>query len=338
MVISDCVDMRQANQAIIRERHPIPAVDENLQNLNRSSVFSKLLTGHKPLEYIYSAKSKPNARISRWVLRLQPDRFKVVYIKGRNNIADPLSRLIQVNERKVEQTDTDDFVKLVTLHSVPKAMSVKQIEAESASDQVLKSVRNCIRTGTWPKGENKAHMIVKNELSVIGKLVLRGTRIVMPQTIRNTALKIAHEGHPGIVVMKRHLRTKVWWSEMDRDAEDVCKRCHACQVVSQTSNPEPVKSTELPKGPWQLIGADLMGPLPSGDSLFIVVDYYSRYVEVEIMRKTTTDRIIRSLRRMFQTHGLPLQIVTDNGPQFISGEFKDFMEQQNIEHRRVTPL
>lgn len=37
-----CVDMRQANQAIIRERHPIPAVDEILQNLNRSSVFSKL--------------------------------------------------------------------------------------------------------------------------------------------------------------------------------------------------------------------------------------------------------------------------------------------------------
>lgn len=37
-----CVDMRQANQAIIRERHPIPAVDEILQNLNRNSVFSKL--------------------------------------------------------------------------------------------------------------------------------------------------------------------------------------------------------------------------------------------------------------------------------------------------------
>ncbi|XP_062579420.1 uncharacterized protein K02A2.6-like [Saccostrea cucullata] len=296
----------------------------------------ELLTDHKPLEYIYSAKSKPSARISRWVLRLQPYRFKVVYIKGKDNIADPLSRLTQVNERKVEQTDTDDFMKLITLHSIPKAMSIKQIETESASDQVLKSVRNSIRKRTWPKGENKAYMIVKNELSVIGKLVRRG--IVMPQTLQNTTLKIAHEGHPGIMVMKRHLRTKVWWPGMDRDAEDVCKRCHACQVVSQKSNPEPVKSTGLPKEPWQLIGADLMGPLPSEDSLFVVVDYHSRYVEVEIMRKTTTDRIIRNLHRMFQTHGLPLQIVTDNGSQFIGGEFKDFMEQQNIEHRRVTLL
>lgn len=112
----------------------------------------------------------------------------------------------------------------------------------------------------------------------------------------------------------------------------MCKRCHACQVVSQTSNPESFKSTELPRGHWQLLGADLLGPLPSGDSLFVVVDYYSRYVEVEIMRKTTTDRIIKSLHKMFQIHGLPIQIVTNNGPQFISAEFKDFMEQQDIEY------
>lgn len=81
-------------------------------------------------------------------------------------------------------------------------MSIKQIESESANDQ-LKSVRNNIRTGKWTKGENKPYLVVKNELTVIGKLVLRGTRIIMPETLRNTTLKIAHEGHPGIVVMNR---------------------------------------------------------------------------------------------------------------------------------------
>lgn len=67
------------------------------------------------------------------------------------------------------------------------------------------------------------------------------------------------------------------------------------------------------------------------------MDYYSRYVEVEIMRKTTTDKIVKSLHKMFQTHRLPIQIVTDNGHQFLNAEFKDFMEQ-DIEHRRVIPL
>lgn len=68
------------------------------------------------------------------------------------------------------------------------------------------------------------------------------------------------------------------------------------------------------------------------------MDYYSRYVEVEIMRKTTTDKIVKSLHKMFQTHRLPIQIVTDNGHQFLNAEFKDFMQQQDIEHRRVIPL
>ena len=38
--------------------------------------------------------------------------------------------------------------------------------------------------------------------------------------------------------------------------------------------------TELPQGPWQSIAIDFMGPLPSGDYVFEVTDYYSRYVEV----------------------------------------------------------
>lgn len=80
-------------------------------------------------------------------------------------------------------------------------MSIKQIESESANDQ-LKSVRNNIRTGKWTKGENKPYLVMKFKLTVIGKLVLRGTRI-MPETLRNTTLKIAHEWHPGIVVMKK---------------------------------------------------------------------------------------------------------------------------------------
>ena len=53
-----------------------------------------LVTDHKPLEAIYGPRSKPRARIERWVLRMQPYDFHVVHIPGSQNIADPLSRLI----------------------------------------------------------------------------------------------------------------------------------------------------------------------------------------------------------------------------------------------------
>ena len=54
-----------------------------------------------------------------------------------------------------------------------------------------------------------------------------------------------------------------------------------------TIHPEPPHITELPQGPWQGIAIDFMGPLPSGDYVFSVTDYYSRYVEVSISKKNT---------------------------------------------------
>ena len=78
--------------------------------------------------------------------------------------------------------------------------------------------------------------------------------------------------------------------------------------------------------------------LPSVDHVFAVVDNYSRYVEIQVMKSTTTDKVIASLKRMFLTHGLPISIVTDNGRQFISDEFRKFMENESIQHRTTTPL
>lgn len=62
-------------------------------------------------------------------------------MKRKNNIADLLLPLTEMNERKVVQTDTENFVKLKSLHSVPKTMSIKQSESDSANDQVLKMLK-----------------------------------------------------------------------------------------------------------------------------------------------------------------------------------------------------
>ena len=51
-----------------------------------------LVTEHKPLEVIYGPRSRPCAHTERWVLRMQPYKFKVKYEHGPSNIADPLSR------------------------------------------------------------------------------------------------------------------------------------------------------------------------------------------------------------------------------------------------------
>ena len=299
----------------------------------------ELLTDHKPLEFIYSRKSKPSARISRWVLRLQPYRYTVKHIPGKSNIADPLSRLQFFQESNSRSfVDTEEYVRFVAVNATPTALTTKEIEQASVTDEELSNLRKSIRFNRWHELKNKQYVLVKEELCLIGKLVLRGTRILIPQDLRDKVLHIAHEGHPGIVSMKRRLRSKVWWPGIDKEVEKFCQTCHSCQLVGKPQPPEPMKSTELPQGPWQHISVDLMTPsLPSGHTL-LVVDYYSRYLEVDFLNSTTTGKVIASLKKIFLIHGLPKEITTDNGPQFISKDFADYLEMQGIKHRKVTPL
>ena len=192
-------------------------------------------------------------------------------------------------------------------------------------------------TSDWTVGE-PAYKAVRHELTVLGKLVLRGTRLVMPQKLRKQVLELAHEGHQGIVKTKRRLRTKVWWPGIDRGAEQRCRTCHGCQLVGKPLPPEPMKRTELPTQPWQDLAADLLGPLPTGEYLLVVVDYFSRFFEVAITKSVTSGKLIKCLEEIFATHGLPLSIKTDNGPQFVSEEFEAYLNDNNIEHRVSTPL
>ena len=139
--------------------------------------------------------------------------------------------------------------------------------------------------------------------------------------------------------MKRRLCSKVWWPGIHKEVEKFYQTCHSCQLVGKPQPPEPMKSTELPQGPCQHISVDLMTPsLPSGHTLLVVVDYYSIYLEVDILNSTTTGKVIASLNKIFLIYGLPKEIMTDNGPQFISKDFADYLEMQGTKHRKVTPL
>ena len=68
-----------------------------------------------------------------------------------------------------------------------------------------------------------------------------------------------------------------------------------------------------------------------------MVDSHSKWLEVKIMPSTTSNATIEKLRDMFSHYGLPDQLVRDNGPQFISNEFSQFMRLNSIEHSLVAP-
>ena len=126
----------------------------------------------------------------------------------------------------------EDIIRFVATEATPVALTTREIERKSELDPELQSIRYYIENGDWSKCKLMAYTCIKNELCTIGKLVMRGDRIVIPNTLRKRFPEAAHEGHQGIV------KTKVWWPKMDSDdryvnpATDV-KSLDSCTSQSQ---------------------------------------------------------------------------------------------------------
>ena len=101
---------------------------------------------------------------------------------------------------------------------------------------------------------------------------------------------------------------------------------------------EPPKMTDLPDQPWQKVSMDLCGPFPSGDYLLVVIDDYSRFPEVEIVRSTSVRAIIPHLDAIFSRQGIPEVAQSDNGPPFKAEDFKKWMKLIECHHQKTIPL
>ena len=297
----------------------------------------EICTDHKPLITVLGPKSKPpSARIERWLLYLQQFKYKITHIPGRNNAADVLSRLPvdQAQEDNVKQTE--EYAYSIASDSMPAALVPRQVEEASRQDPILQSVREAVKTGDWNQLHGTPYKALREELWVLGYLVIRGNRIVMPESLWNQTIKLAHEGHQGMVRTKARLREKVWWPQMDKQVETTIRSCHPCQLVGPRGKPEPIRSTILPEGPWTDLAIDLV-EIPGGNHLLVVVDYYSRWPEVVLLKKTDAGHVTKSMEAMFRTHGLPDIVRSDNGPPFASKEFEGFLDYLGVDHKKGVP-
>ena len=95
----------------------------------------ELLTDHKPLEFIFSEKSKPCARVERWVLRMLSYNYVVRHIPGTKNITDSLSRLLSETWKTSETSETEEYLRRIVDESVLIAMSSDEIERASKKDK-----------------------------------------------------------------------------------------------------------------------------------------------------------------------------------------------------------
>ena len=124
----------------------------------------------------------------------------------------------------------------------------------------------------------------------------------------------------------------MWWPSLDHDVEQTVRDCNACQGNSS-------KSSLKVNNPWiwpTRIQVDFAGAF-NGQMFLLVVDAKSKWIEDFPMSSTSGSATIQDLRFLFATHGLPEKVVSDNGPQFVAREMKEFLDSNGIRHCLYSP-
>ena len=300
-----------------------------------------MITDHKPLLGLFGEnKGIPDraaARIARWALLLSAYDYKLEYRPGPLNAnADALSRLpLEALEGDVSQSCVG--VHMMELLSSP--VTEEEVRKETSNDPILSVVRGNVLHGWAMKAvaDNiKPFFKIKDELTVDSDCVLWGNRVIIPEKLRETILSELHDVHPGVTRMKALARSFVWWPGMDKDIELLVKNCHTCCVNQSSPVSAPVHPWENPKQPWERLHLDFAGPY-MGKMFLILVDAYSKWIEVEIMNSITSLSTVSKLRRIFSMHGLPKTVVTDNGAAFVGHEYVEFLKKNGIKQVRTAP-
>ena len=169
-----------------------------------------LITDHKPLEIIFkNPKSKPNARIERWALRLQPFDFDIKYKPGEWNPSDYLSRN-PVQTMKQDE-GSENYVRFLLRHAKPNAIKMNEIILETEKDLKLQKFIKWLNNSSLipSKIEDpqlRSLVTIKTEVSQVDGILLRQNRLIIPEKLQQKCVDLAHEGHQGIVETKSLLR------------------------------------------------------------------------------------------------------------------------------------
>lgn len=70
----------------------------------------------------------------------------------------------------------------------------------------------------------------------------------------------------------------------------------------------------------------------------VIVDSFSKFPVAEVVAFTAFPHVKRALDKVFAMMGLPEEVKSDNGPPFQGQEFREYLENQAIRHRKITPL
>lgn len=276
-------------------------------------------------------------RAEAWALQLQPFKFKIEHIPSDQNIADVFSRLVQTSEKDEPFDDFSEHHLLLVDSRAELPVTVEEIAKSTESDGDLIAVKEALSSGNWKDVPEKfsRHKLC---LSSSAGLVFFKNKMIVPASVRDKTLRLAHKGHFGMNATKRLLRQFVWWPNINAEVEIMIGKCEPCQLVVHVDKPVPLSSRNLPDEPWSVLQMDFLKLTGCGE-LLIVIDTYSRMTwAIEMARgKSDEEATLKALTKIFRTWGFPKVLQSDNGPPFNAKSFSEFWRQHGVCHDTVVP-
>ena len=273
------------------------------------------------------------------MMRFSPE---IRYVSGKSQItADALSRATTSKPSAADSQTIEAVEEFArdTINLLPASTrKLHEIAKAQDDDEVCALVKGYCRDG-WPSYIHHTTSVQpyfdnQARLTIHDGLLLYEDRIVIPKNMRLELLDIIHRGHLGITKCRARAKEAVWWPGMSSSIEEMVKNCTKCAKVRPTPT-EPLMPSSFPSRPWERVGMDLFEL--DGSTYLIVVCYRSRWPEVRKLTRTTTTGVIHALKGIFAVHGIPELVISDNGPQFASSEFKNFAHTYNFNHVTSSP-
>uniref|UniRef100_A0A8C1QKT9 Gypsy retrotransposon integrase-like protein 1 n=1 Tax=Cyprinus carpio TaxID=7962 RepID=A0A8C1QKT9_CYPCA len=276
------------------------ALEEWRHWLEGSGVPFIVWTDHKNLEYIRSAK-RLNSRQARWALFFGRFDFALSYRPGSKNIKpDSLSRIFDPSERPV----------------TPECILPEKVVISTLVWEIESKVKTALEGVTPPPG-------------------CPPSRLFVPEGLRSDVIRWGHCSnvacHPGVTRTGFLVKQRFWWPLMARDIHDFVLACSVCATGKTSNRPLDglLRPLPVPSRPWSHIALDFVTALPPSNGMTVVltvVDRFSKAAHFIPLPKlpSAKETAVTVIDHVFRLHGLPMDVVSDRGSQFVSKFWQEF--------------
>ena len=235
------------------------------------------------------------------------------------------------------ESEEDIQVNCILQELIPSAIPMSVLQSETANDVVLQKVKEDIVNRKKCRKDLTSYVGVFRELSYVNGLVLRGSKIVVPEKLQGEVIGLAHEAHLGMDKTVALIRETMWFPKMHEKVCRYVESCRGCLAAISHTPPVPLQPNLLPEKPWQMLHADFKGPIGAKYYLHIIIDQYSKFPEVDVITSTKFQSLRPILDRIFSTHGIPDSLTTDNGSPYFSQELKNYSKEMGFKLDPVSP-